>query len=64
MAMNTQYDYHIAQILARENFGEFGKMNAIQQYFTQPNSRSTGVVNVSYFKFANIFLAKTPFAKV
>ena len=42
-----------------ENFGKFGEMNAICQYFIQPNSRSTKVANVSNCKFANIFLAKT-----
>ena len=42
-----------------QNFGEFGKINAIRQYFTQPNSKFTKVANVSYCKFANIFLAKT-----
>ena len=43
-----------------ENFGKFGKMNAISQYFTQPNSAFTEVTNVSYScKFANIFLTKT-----
>ena len=47
------------KILAEENFGEFGKTNVIRQYFTQPNSRFTKVANVSYCKFANIFLAKT-----
>ena len=42
-----------------ENFGKFGETNVICQYFTQPNSRFTKVANVSYCKFANIFLAKT-----
>ena len=41
-----------------ENFGEFGKKNVILQYFTQPNSVFTKVANVSYCKFANIFLTK------
>ena len=27
--------YHIAQILAGENFGEFDETNTIRQYFTQ-----------------------------
>ena len=54
-AINTvQY-----KILVGENFGEFCKTNAIHQYFTQPNSRFTKVANVSYCKFANIFLDKT-----
>ena len=38
------------------NFGEFGKMIVIRQYFTQPNSRFTIVING---KFANVFRAKT-----
>ena len=50
--------YHTAQNFGRENFGEFGETNAIQQYFTQPNSRFTKA-NVSYCKFINILLAKT-----
>ena len=45
--------------LAGENFGEFGKMIVIRQYFTQSNSTFTIVTNGSYCKFANVFLAKT-----
>ena len=29
--------YRIGQILAGENFGEFGELKIIRQYFTQPN---------------------------
>ena len=29
--------YHIAQNSGGEYFGEFGELNAIRQYFTQPN---------------------------
>jgi len=29
--------YRIAQNCVGENFGEFGKLNFIRQYFTQPN---------------------------
>ena len=32
---------------------------AEREYFTQPNSRFTKRANVSYCKFANIFLTKT-----
>ena len=51
--------YRIAQNSGGGNFDEFGKTNAICQYFTLPNSRFTKVADVSYCKFANIFLAKT-----
>ena len=51
--------YHIAQNFGTKNYGEFGEMNAIRQYFTQPNSRFTKVAKVSNCKFANIFLTKT-----
>ena len=45
--------YQIVQNFGRENFG---KLNAIRQYFTPPNSRFTKVATyVSYCKFANIF---------
>ena len=53
--------YCIAQNFGGENFG---KTIVIRQYFTQPNSRFTIVTNGSYCKFANVFLAKTLFAKV
>ena len=38
-----------------ENFGEFGEMNVICQYFTHPNSRFTKVANISYCKFHQHF---------
>ena len=47
------------KIVAGENFGEFGEMHIIRQYFTQPNSRLLKVATVSYCKFANIFLTKS-----
>ena len=44
-----------------ENFGEFGELYIIRQYFIQPNSRFAKVANniISYCKFTNVFLAKT-----
>ena len=50
--------YCIVQNFRGGNFGKFGKTSAIRQYSTQPNSRLTKVANLSYCKFANIFLAK------
>ena len=50
--------YSAYHIMRNSGGGEFGKTNVICQYFTQPNSRFTKVANVSYCKFANIFLTK------
>ena len=49
----------ITKILVGENFGEFGETTVICQYFTQPNSRFAKVAKVTYYKFANIFLANS-----
>ena len=50
------YVQHIVLNFGRQKLGEFGEINVICQYFTQP---FTKVPNVSYCKFTNIFLTKT-----
>ena len=44
-----------------ENFGKFGEMNVIHQYFTPAKFLITkvAIMLTNYCKFANIFLAKT-----
>ena len=57
---NTElYNYRIVQNLGGENFGEFGKLNTIHQYFTPPNSRFTKVVMLAIVNSSTFSPAKT-----